>query len=299
MPHPPHPEHRRQPLPWQQPKPFEEDPAAPDAVRAIVASPSYREADRDVDFLDRDDTRGVRLQLDYQKAELLLEAHGIAHTIVVFGSTRIAQPDAARRAAAACAAALAAAPADPALQRRLAIARRVEANSRYYEIARRLGQLIGAAGEKAIGGRIMVMTGGGPGIMEAANRGAHDLGAPSIGLNIVLPHEQYPNPYVTPELCFRFHYFAMRKLHFLLRARALVVFPGGYGTMDELFELLTLAQTRKMQPVPIILVGEAYLAPGVQPGLSGRRGRHRSGRPRVVLVRGNRRGDLGRYPVLV
>ena len=104
----------------------------------------------------------------------------------------------------------------------------------------------------------MVMTGGGPGVMEAANRGAHDLGRKSIGLNVTLPHEQFPNPYVTPELCFRFHYFAMRKLHFLMRARALVVFPGGYGTMDELFEVLTLVQTRKMEPVPVILVGEAY-----------------------------------------
>jgi uncharacterized protein (TIGR00730 family) len=125
-------------------------------------------------------------------------------------------------------------------------------------VAREFGRLVGECGDRAIGGRIMVMTGGGPGIMEAANRGARDAGAKSIGLNITLPHEQFPNPYVTPELCFSFHYFAMRKLHFLMRARALVAFPGGYGTLDELFEVLTLAQTRKIAPVPVILVGEGY-----------------------------------------
>ena len=125
-------------------------------------------------------------------------------------------------------------------------------------MARRFGQIVGTAGEQAIGGRIMIMTGGGPGIMEAANRGAHDVGAESVGLNITLPREQYPNPYVTPELCFSFHYFAMRKLHFLMRARALVAFPGGYGTLDELFEVLSLAQTRKIAPVPVILIGESY-----------------------------------------
>jgi len=249
---------RRTPLPGQQPKPVEDDPAAAAAVQAILRHPSYREADQDTDFLNRHDTRGVRLQIDYLKAERLLEGHGVAHTVVVFGSTRITEPRAARRAAEACAAALAASPDDPTLQRQLAIARRVLANSRYYDIARAFGALVGQADPHARGGRIMVMTGGGPGIMEAANRGAHDLGFPSIGLNIVLPHEQYPNPYVSPELCFSFHYFAIRKLHFLLRARALVVFPGGYGTMDELFEILTLIQTRKIAPLPVVLVGEAY-----------------------------------------
>jgi uncharacterized protein (TIGR00730 family) len=224
----------------------------------ILQSPSYREADQDVDFLHRDDTRGLRLQLDYLKAETLLEDHNVAHTIVVFGSTRITEPDMARKAVKASAAALAANPGDPRLQRRLATARRLLAKSRHYEIARQFGRLVGAAGPQARGGHIMVMTGGGPGIMEAANRGARDAGAKSIGLNITLPREQYPNPYITPELCFGFHYFAIRKLHFLLRARALVAFPGGYGTMDELFEVLTLAQTRKISPVPVILVGEAY-----------------------------------------
>ena len=217
--------------------------------------PSYREADRDVDFLDQNDIRGVRLQLDYLKAELLLREHNVAHTIVVFGGTRVAEPRAARRQADACAVQQTG---DTASQRRLAIARRVEANSRYYDIARAFGGLVSAASGCARGGRIMIMTGGGPGIMEAANRGAHDLGCPSIGLNITLPHEQFPNPYVSPALCFSFHYFAIRKLHFLLRARALVVFPGGYGTLDELFEVLNLVQTRKIAPLPVVLVGEAY-----------------------------------------
>ncbi|MDR3531984.1 MAG: LOG family protein [Rhodopila sp.] len=254
----PHPTARRSALPWHRPKSIEDDSTAAEAVQAIIRHPSYREADRDVDFLNGNDTRGVRLQLDYLKAELLLQAHGVAHTIVVFGGTRVAEPQAARRDLDACIAAQAASPDDPILQRRLAIARRVLANSRYYDIARALGALVGAASPCARGGCIMVMTGGGPGIMEAANRGAHDVGCGSIGLNIALPHEQYPNPYVSPELCFSFHYFAVRKLHFLLRARALVVFPGGYGTMDELFEVLNLVQTRKIAPLPVVLVGQAY-----------------------------------------
>ena len=257
-PRPAHPEHRLDPLPGQQPKPAEDDARAPEAVRRIMRSASYREADRDVDFLQADATRGIRLQLDFLKTERLLEEQLVAHTIVVFGSTRICEPRAARRAVKLCADALAASPNDAVLRRRLDVARSIADKSPYYEMARKFGQIVGAAGDKAIGGRIMIMTGGGPGIMEAANRGAHDVGSRSIGLNIRLPKEQYPNPYVTPELCFSFHYFAMRKLHFLLRARALVAFPGGYGTMDELFEVLSLAQTRKIAPVPVILVGESY-----------------------------------------
>jgi uncharacterized protein (TIGR00730 family) len=249
---------RRQPLPEHRPKPSLEDPQAAANIAAIMASPSYRRADQDLDFLRREDMRGTRLMLDYQKPERLLEDHGCAHTIVVFGSTRISEPAAARRDVKVLTDALAARPDDAALQARLDTAQRILAKSRYYEIARELGQLIGACGDLAIGGRVMVMTGGGSGIMEAANRGAHEAGAKSIGLNISLPHEQYPNPYISPELCFSFHYFAMRKLHFMMRARALVAFPGGYGTLDELFEVLTLAQTRKMAPVPVILVGEDF-----------------------------------------
>jgi uncharacterized protein (TIGR00730 family) len=257
-PPPPHPRQRRNPLPEQAPKCAEDDPDAPRRVQAILASPSYREADRDVDFLQVDAARGVRLQIDYTKAELLLREHGIEHTIVVFGSTRITEPAAARRRLDAARAHAAAAPADAELQRRLRCAQRVLAKSHYYEVARALGRLVGAAGRGAASTRVVVLTGGGPGVMEAANRGAFDSGAKSVGLNIKLPHEQYPNPYITPELCFRFHYFALRKLHFLLRARALVVFPGGYGTLDELFETLTLVQTRTIAPVPIVLVGEDY-----------------------------------------
>jgi uncharacterized protein (TIGR00730 family) len=257
-PGPPHPLERRQPLPGCTPKGGQDDPGAPQALKAILESPSYRQADHDVDFLTRGETRGIRLQLDYLKPELLLEDNAVAHTIVVFGSTRIHEAQAACRAVDTCTAELAANPSDTDSKRRLAIAQRVCEKSRYYDMAREFGRLVGAAGSSARGGRLMVMTGGGPGIMEAANRGAHDAGTKSIGLNITLPREQYPNPYVAPELCFRFHYFAIRKLHFLMRARALVAFPGGYGTLDELFEVLTLAQTRKIKPVPVILVGETY-----------------------------------------
>jgi uncharacterized protein (TIGR00730 family) len=258
IPGPAHPHRRREPLPWHEPKAARDDKEAPRRLHAILESASYREADRDVEFLQRDDTRGLRLQVDYLKPELLLEKHRIRHTIVVFGSTRITEPAAAQRNLDALRRALTDAPLDADRQRRVAIAERVLAKSSYYEVAREFGRLVGKAGESAEGARAVVVTGGGPGVMEAANRGAFDVGAKSIGLNITLPHEQYPNPYVTPELCFRFHYFALRKLHFLLRARALVVFPGGYGTFDELFETLTLVQTRKIKPMPVILVGEAY-----------------------------------------
>ncbi len=252
------PPRRREPLPWQRPKSTEEDPEAPRRVQAILDSPSYRQADQDVGFLNQDEPRGVRLQIDYQKPEMLLQRHGIQHTIAVFGSTRIPEPAAARRRVEALRAQLESDTGNAALRRRLASAERLLANSKYYDVARELGRLVGASRPAATDGALVVMTGGGPGIMEAANRGAFDAGAPSIGLNINLPHEQYPNPYITPELCFRFHYFALRKLHFLLRTKALVAFPGGYGTMDELFEALTLVQTRKIPPLPIVLVGARY-----------------------------------------
>ncbi|CTQ47251.1 LOG family protein [Roseibium aggregatum] len=256
---PANPDHRMVQLPWQSVKPNEDDPRAELLVRALTESPEYRQADEDIAFLNRDDTRPIRLQLDYFKAERLLVERGITDTIVVFGGTRLREPAAANRQVRELEALLRRAPDDADLLRQLRIAISIREKSKYYEIARSFGRLVGKAGSTA-GKRLALMTGGGPGIMEAANRGAHEAGAPTIGLNILLPHEQYPNPYVTPGLCFRFHYFAIRKLHFLLRARALVVFPGGFGTLDELFETLTLIQTRKVTPIPVILVGQEFWA---------------------------------------
>ena len=249
---------RRTPLPWQSAKPAEDDPGAPARVAAILRSPSYTPGGDDADFLQREDQRGERLQMDYLKPELLLQAAGIRHAIVVFGSTRIEEPAAAQRRVAATRAAAAAAPADAELERRAAAAERLAGHSRYYGVARELGRLVSSCNPDPRHASTVVMTGGGPGIMEAANRGAFDTGAQTVGLNIELPHEQFPNPYLTPELCFRFHYFAMRKFHFLRRARALVAFPGGFGTLDELFEALTLMQTGKMAAVPVVLVGAEY-----------------------------------------
>ncbi|HJR70733.1 MAG TPA: LOG family protein [Gammaproteobacteria bacterium] len=249
---------RREPLPWQEPKSAADDPDAPERVRKLLASPTYRPADSDLDFLNGEDTRGVRLEIDYLKAELELRRRGVEHTIVVFGSTRIGEVAAAERRVHELEALLAATPGDHTLEAQLRIAEQRRAKSRYYDVARELGRLVGGCTGGGKDCRVLLMTGGGPGIMEAANRGAHDVGSPSIGLNIALPHEQFPNPYISPELCFRFHYFAMRKLHFLLRARALVAFPGGYGTFDEVFETLTLVQSRTIAPVPVVLVGESY-----------------------------------------
>lgn len=258
IPEPAHPRHRREPLPWQTPKPSHEDVRAPEKIERILRSASYRRADQDVDFLNADQTRGVRLEIDYLKPQLLLDLHGIRSTIVVFGGTRIAEPAAADTRVRDLRRQLSERPEDAELHTRLARAERILAKSHYYETARELGRLVAESGEGPEDSRLVVMTGGGPGIMEAANRGAQEAGAKTVGLNISLPHEQYPNPYVTPDLCFQFHYFALRKLHLLLRAKALVAFPGGYGTLDELFETLTLVQTRKIQPIPVVLVGEAY-----------------------------------------
>jgi uncharacterized protein (TIGR00730 family) len=259
IPQPAHPDRREQPLPGHRLKSPDDDPGAHDRVQAILASPGYRLAEQDQAFLARDDVRGLRLQVEYLKPELLLQEHGIRDTVVVYGSTRITEPAAAARNVEALRRALAANPGDAGATRKLAVAERILAKSHYYEVARELGRLVG--GTPAHDGsqsQVVIVTGGGPGIMEGANRGAFDVGAKSVGLNISLPHEQYPNPYITPDLCLRFHYFALRKLHFLLRAKALVAFPGGYGTFDELFEVLTLVQTRKIKPLPIVLVGESY-----------------------------------------
>jgi uncharacterized protein (TIGR00730 family) len=255
---PPHPRERVVPLPNQIPKRHEEEPELAARQAAILSSPSYREAHLDTAFLSGPDARGTRLFLDYEKAETHLRAAGVEGTIVVFGSTRLREPARAEAHQAEALAALARRPDDENLKRNAAVAERLAAKSRYYEIAREFAHHVAESQKGWEKPRLWIMTGGGPGIMEAANRGAFEAGARSIGLNITLPHEQYPNPYIDPDLCFLFHYFAVRKLHFLMRARALVVFPGGYGTCDELFETLELIQTRVMKPVPVVLVGERY-----------------------------------------
>ena len=251
IPAPLNPEFRQEPLPEFQPKTFEEDPGAPARIQALLDAPSYRRADQDIDFLECDEAHGLRLQLDYLKPELLLREQGVWHSVVVFGSTRIAEPATAQRRVERLEQELQVSPEDRGLQRKLKIAMRVLVNSQYYTVAREFGRLVGESGNGSLDCRLVVMTGGGPGIMEAANRGAFEAGAKTIGLNIDLPHEQFPNPYISPELCLRFRYFALRKMHFLQRAKALVAFPGGFGTMDELFETLTLIQTRTIKPVPV------------------------------------------------
>ena len=218
-------------------------------------SPSYRLAYTDEAFLLRDELRPVRLQLELLKPDLLQQEKGIHSTIVVFGSARIPDETTAAERLQKAQALAVAAPSDPVLARKAQIAQRIVNNVHYYDEARKLGRLIT---EDSTQCELIVVTGGGPGIMEAANRGAADAGGISIGLNIVLPFEQQPNPYITPELCFQFHYFAIRKMHFLKRARALVACPGGFGTLDELFETLTLIQTGKIKPVPILLLGSEY-----------------------------------------
>jgi uncharacterized protein (TIGR00730 family) len=203
--------------------------------------PAYRLAFQDDDFLLREDLRPVRFQLELLKAELLLEEAKIGSTIVMYGSARIPAPGTTTNAPTP------------------AIAARLEAKSPYYDVARQLARMASLTSPDADGTRhFVVCSGGGPSIMEAANRGAADVGAESIGLNIVLPHEQAPNAFVTPSLSFQFHYFALRKMHFLLRARAVAVFPGGFGTFDEMFELLTLIQTGKIKPMPVLLFGKDF-----------------------------------------
>ena len=227
-------------------------------LEAIVNSPSYRLAELDADFLRRPELRPVRLQLELLKPEMAFEEQSIHSTIVAFGGTQIVESDVAQARLGLAERALAKAPDDPTLARSVERAKRILYKSKYYDAAREFGKLVTQAGQKNDTCDYVIITGGGPGIMEAANRGAFDINGKSIGLNITLPEEQHPNSYITPELCFQFHYFALRKMHFLMRARALVVFPGGFGTLDELFDALTLRQTRRMQEIPIILFGEEY-----------------------------------------
>lgn len=216
-----------------------------------LESDAYRLAFADPEFLLRRETRGIRFQLEMLKPDLDQTEQGIENTIVVFGSARFPSPEEAQKN----------------LQNAqlgddasaLTLAQRQLRNAHFYDQARLFARLVaGYSAHRRPEERLFIATGGGPGIMEAANRGAHEMGAPSVGLNIALPHEQNANPYVTPTLSFKFHYFALRKMHFMMRAKALVAFPGGFGTLDELFEVITLVQTRKAKPVPIVLYGTDY-----------------------------------------
>ena len=199
-------------------------------------APAYRLAFADEEFLCREELRPVRLQLELLKPQLVMDERGIESTIVLFGGARIPEP----------------AKKDTARTKTLADL------SKYYTQAREFSRLMTEKSMESYGREDVIVTGGGPGVMEAGNRGAMDAGGASIGLNIVLPHEQAPNEYVTPDLCFNFHYFAIRKMHFLMRAKAICVFPGGFGTLDETFEALTLIQTGRMQRVPVLLFGRNF-----------------------------------------
>ena len=227
-------------------------------LRAILDSPTYRLAYEDIDLLGQEELRPLRLQLELLKPERILHEQGIHSTVVVFGSARISDAETAAARRDTLERQTRAAPSDAKLARELAQARRRVDQARHYEQARRFASLISARFQQQNRRDFVVVTGGGPGIMEAANRGAFEAGARSIGLNITLPHEQAPNPYMCPELAFRFHYFAVRKMHILLHAKGLVAFPGGYGTLDELFEVLTLIQSGKMKRIPVILAGRAF-----------------------------------------
>ncbi len=234
------------------------DSALNKRLNDIVNHSSYRLAFLDNDFLRREDLRPLRFELELLKPEILMIEKGIRSTIVVFGGTQITDEDEAAAQLDQARETLRLTPNDLALQREVKRAERIKDKAHYYRECRHFARIVSEHNKKYGDGEFIVMTGGGPGIMEAANRGAHDVNADSIGLNITLPFEQVPNPYVTPGLCFQFNYFAIRKMHFLLRAKALVCFPGGFGTLDELFNTLTLRQTERMQKIPIILYGRKY-----------------------------------------
>ncbi len=231
---------------------------AHEGVNRCVRSPSYRLAFEDMDYLHAPFLRGTRLLLEYNKPERIMREQGVRATVVVFGSARILSQEEAHRRLEEAEAALGADPDDPRRQEAVRRAKRDVDMAHWYEEARRFAAIISRHAEEAGRDDFVIMTGGGPGIMEAANRGAWETGARSVGLNITLEHEQHPNPYITPELCFRFHYFAIRKMHFTLRARAMVAFPGGFGTLDEVFKILTLVQTGKARRMPIVLVGRQF-----------------------------------------
>ncbi len=216
-----------------------------------LGADAYRLAFADPEFLLRRETRGIRFQLELLKPDLDQMTQGIESTVVVFGSARFVSPDEAQSCLQE-----AQLSGDPDA---LALAQRKQRNAHYYDQARLFARVVATHSARLPSAeRLFIATGGGPGIMEAANRGAHEMGALTVGLNIALPHEQHPYPYITPSLSFKFHYFALRKMHLMMRAKALVAFPGGFGTLDELFEVITLVQTRKAKPVPIVLFGSEY-----------------------------------------
>ena len=234
------------------------DEATQARLKEIMDDPSYRLAYLDQDYIRRDDLRPLRLELELLKPEMLLEEKGINSTVVVFGGTQIKDREESQQILDRAEADLKKSPNDAEIKRRIEVATNFLAKSKYYDECREFARIVSEKA-KAIGpGEYVIKTGGGPGIMEAANRGAHDVGAPSIGLNIILPFEQEPNSYITPGMAFNFNYFAIRKMHFLLRAKALICFPGGFGTLDELFTTLTLRQTERMQEMLIILYSKDY-----------------------------------------
>lgn len=227
-------------------------------LQRIVDSPSYRLAYRDPEFISRVDVRPLRLQMELLKPEMILEENGVTSMVVCFGGTQIISAEEADALVKEMEDQLATDPDNRDFQRQVELAEAKRRKSRYYEECRTFAQIVSTRSKKDIGQDFLICTGGGPGIMEAGNRGAFEVGARSIGLNITLPFEQVPNAYITPDLCFQFNYFALRKMHFLFRAMAIICFPGGFGTLDELFTALTLRQTLRMQAIPIILYGEDY-----------------------------------------
>lgn len=216
---------------------------------------AFRKNVDDIPFMLRDEARSLRLQLEFLKPDVLLREVGVNSTVVIFGSARTLSESQAKTNLREKMKRLKVRPTSSRLKQEVAVAEQILENARYYEMARRFARLVGRERKKY---GFVIATGGGDGIMEAANRGSHEVGAKTVGYNITLPHEQVPNPYITPGLCFQFRYFALRKMHFLLRAKALVFFPGGYGTFDELFEILTLIQTERVRRVPVILISRRY-----------------------------------------
>ncbi len=234
------------------------DDALEKNLQDIIESPSYRVAHEDTEFLNLSELRPVRMQLELLKPEMTLIREGVGSTVVIFGGTQVIEKEDAVARLEKAKDAAKKSPNDKTLQRAVVRAESRLAKVRFYDECREFASLVSSTCQVDGKCDYVVSTGGGPGIMEAGNRGAWEVGAKSIGLNITLPDEQAPNPYITPELCFQFDYFALRKMHFLMRAAALVTFPGGFGTLDELFNALTLRQTGRMQDIPIILYGREY-----------------------------------------